>query len=374
MNITRHNYEEFFMLYADHELPAAERTLVEDFIAANPDLRQELELFEQFKLQPDAALVFAGKDQLLKNMADADSINLNNCHSFFILYADNELSQQQKAGVELFVYQHPQVQAAFEMMQQLSLEPDKSIIFENKQSLYRKEKDDKVIPFGWWRLAVAAMVLLVAGLFWLNRPVQRNLVQQDPVKPGNGNTIKVPQDQVPGTGPHSPSPNESMAVKENAAGRQTQPAIVKTVQGDSRNETAKKRQPAPQQTNSVQTDAPQYIADTKERSIKSTTISSVQPENMEKVVVTKGLPAVKSNIDQPAAILNPDENNLPRAEWASSVTEDNVEVLNTSVNTKNSMRGFLRKASRLIAKKASLGETDGNRKGILIAGFEIATR
>jgi hypothetical protein len=372
MNITRHNYEDFFILYTDNELPAAGRTAVEDFIAANPDLRQELQLFQQFKLHPDEDLVFTGKHELLKIAADVPAISLENCDSFFVLYADDELSQQEKAGVELFVYQHPQLQSAFEMMQQLQIQPDNSIVFENKQTLIRQEKDDTVIPVGWWRLAVAAMVLLVAGLLWLNRPVERNLVKQDPVKPGN--IIKAPQDPLPGTGPDSQSPNKSMAVQENASGPQTPPAVSTTGQGDSKNETAKKRVHAPLQTNRVQTDAPQYIAGIKERSIKSTTISSIETRDIRKAVVSKSLPAVKPNIDQPAAILNPEENNLPKAEWASSVTEDNVEVLNTSVNTKNSMRGFLRKASRLIAKKTSLGETDGNRKGILIAGFEIATR
>ena len=66
MNINRHNYEEYFLLYVDHELTAAERMMVEEFVAANPDLKAELELLAQTTYAADAQLDNDFKAQLLK--------------------------------------------------------------------------------------------------------------------------------------------------------------------------------------------------------------------------------------------------------------------------------------------------------------------
>ena len=44
MIINRDNYENFFLLYVDGELCAADRKAVEDFAAENEDLQKELEI------------------------------------------------------------------------------------------------------------------------------------------------------------------------------------------------------------------------------------------------------------------------------------------------------------------------------------------
>ena len=40
MNLTRNNYEEYFLLYVDGELNPAQKEMVEAFVQANADLQQ----------------------------------------------------------------------------------------------------------------------------------------------------------------------------------------------------------------------------------------------------------------------------------------------------------------------------------------------
>src|SRR5688500_3588909 len=102
MNINRHNYEEYFILYMDNELSSDGRREVELFVKENPDLQEELNLLMQTQLIPDNSFVFAGKEQLLKDPGTI-SINTNNYEEWLLSYTDNELSAEQKIAVEKFI-------------------------------------------------------------------------------------------------------------------------------------------------------------------------------------------------------------------------------------------------------------------------------
>ena len=85
MNINRHNYEAFFLLYVDKELSAADRKAVDVFVQENPDLQMELTLLQQTVVKADD-IVLDKKDWLyMEEEISALQENL-------LLYADDELN------------------------------------------------------------------------------------------------------------------------------------------------------------------------------------------------------------------------------------------------------------------------------------------
>ncbi len=70
--INRNNYEEFFLLYTDGELNAAQQYEVENFVHQNPDLAIELEMFLSTRLHAET-IEFDNKENLLRT--EGNSIN-----------------------------------------------------------------------------------------------------------------------------------------------------------------------------------------------------------------------------------------------------------------------------------------------------------
>lgn len=117
--IDQTNYETWFFMYADNELSADERLLVEEFVQNNPDYKKQFHLIQQIKFQPEH-VDFPDTSVLL-----SDQISLND----------------------------------------LKFEADTSIVYPSKKELYRQashEKRRSYLP-----IAIAASMLLLIGLFIL---------------------------------------------------------------------------------------------------------------------------------------------------------------------------------------------------------------
>jgi hypothetical protein len=239
-------------------------------------------------------------------------------------------------------------------------------VFPDKQSLYRSEKDDRVIVMRWWRIAAAAVVLLFLGVAaWMyvgNKGVDKtnpvaikiNTPTDKPSEtittPGNKTDNLVQTDGQPNNNNEELNPKQSSKITQKAITPQDQPERV-------------------------------LIAE-----IKSSNVGNIQEgSNVKQIdetvvmVEPKTIETAKPIVDQEKTLakLNENDPQPSQATYASNIDDNSqIEVLNTTVSNKSKMRGFFRKVGRVVDKATNIGPTDESedKKGIRIASFQIALK
>ncbi len=204
MEINRNNYEEYFLLYADNELSATEKKVVEIFLQENVDLKEEFLMIKMAVNSPEKEIKLLDKSFLLKK--ELAFIDENNFEEIFVLYFDNELSLSQKTDVESFVSQNSKYKNDFELIGKAKLSAENSIIYPNKKELYRKEKSGKVIPLILWR-TMAAAAFIGFGL-WITVSYFNKPEKTVPVA-SQINTIKQPVEKDKNIIPNKPMKEEN---------------------------------------------------------------------------------------------------------------------------------------------------------------------
>lgn len=240
MNISRHNYEEFFLMYVDNELSAPQRNAVELFVQQNPDLAKELQLLQQAVVQEDE-IIFDDKQSLLKDGTLAMQEKL-------MLFADDELPLEEKSAMFTLLAADSSAAAEWKILQKTKLQPDESIVFEDKASLYRTE-GGRVIGIKWWRIAAAAVLLgfgiwLGANLFKSNK--QPGSTGTDPIangkteQPKQNNEITDPS-QVKPIAKEDPSTQIAKTISPQKNEVKVTPEKKNLVKGNDNNNAAKDR-------------------------------------------------------------------------------------------------------------------------------------
>jgi hypothetical protein len=355
--INRQNYEEYFLLYTDDELDPAERIAVEEFVQQHPDLKIELEMLQRSVLPPQP-IVFHGKDVLLKNSSSI--VNETNYEEYFVMYADDELDNELKDSVEQFVFLHPEFRSEFELIQKVKLNADPEIIFPEKAILYRTEKDDEVLVFRWRNIAAAAIAFIfLAGLAWylnLKEVSPTPIVQTTPQK---SIEIQVPKKRA----------TEDTIAKASPAF--TEPSSTATNKMGSQENRLVRKEPA---ANTKNLPDLLTVSKTEEKEVEgrniqvATTVTSERPDiNLSEIKAsnTIALQARKEIIDE--AVGEIQEN-----PYAFEASNDEIEILNTTISKKNKLRGIFRKVSRVVEKTTNIDP--GDVRGIRIANFEIGLK
>ncbi len=343
--ITRENYEEFFLLYVDNELSPAARSALEKFVHENPDLREDWEALLQCRVQPDEGFVFPYKDELLKEEHEETLLS----------YVDGELDAAGRAAVEDLVSRHPSTAAELRQLLLTVSEPDRSVVFKDKESLYRTERRRRVVPIFWMRAGVAAAVLVAGALlFLLNRPHGKE-------------SLPVALTEKKAAGPVTPHtatplyPEKARAsaqmIKQEMKGKGAIPAVEKRSVKQPSQDVAVKTDPLKDRP----VVSPTSTTDTGSREVAITTT----PDKTEALPVVKTL-AVSIPKDQSSfatqALLQESQDNAGVDIFADAPAPPG----------KTKLRRIFRKVSRAFGKTADRDD-DGQRQ-VLISAFQVALK
>jgi hypothetical protein len=362
MNIDRHNYEEYFLLYIDNELTVDQKKRVEVFVRENPDLEEELVMLKQSRLIPDESIIFDKKHLLMKEEIAPDSannsfINLNNYEQWLIMYVDDELNAGERLAVEKFAHAHPHVQEEVTIFLQAKLQPEE-IVFPNKEILYKRETTVRVISMQWWKVAVAAILVISAGITLysiFNKSTHKGVIPDNVAR----NEQPVPSISTP-----SQNKDDQTASVLNEEREQKTATTV-----DKEQNKEKKQQEKPEEKNKQQLayttgqpiehiDEPKRLQPTTVEINQSTTIE--QPKMTDAVAIDDKMH--KENINA-VAVTNPGVETPDK----SSTSDDAVQYASNTENKK--FRGFFRKATRLIERTTSINAAEDDK--VLIGGMAI---
>jgi hypothetical protein len=334
--LTRANYEEYFLLYVDEELTPEAKHAVEAFAALHPDLKEELDLLCSTKL-PSDDLCFFNKEDLL-----ADSMKVQAIDENLLLYIDNELPAAAAAALETRLKADAGLALQHALLQKTKLDKNEVVPYPNKKELYR-HTERRLVPV-WLRVAAAVVLLAGAGTAaWLTMNGSNNA--------GPGVAVATPKTTVPQPAtPVVTNAQNHVAAEENnhttatahrtGTKEKTLPE-ANTLAAAPRTATGTKRS-----TFSKPHAAPANTLATNKLPVSERTVAVVNTGDAEKIKpVLKNLDVTS---ETPPAYVTIDATAKTTVPVNAVATEDAPEKSGGSV------RGFLRKATRVIERRTGI--------------------
>src|SRR5688572_5770712 len=375
MNITRHNYEEYFILYLDNELSSDDRRQVEIFVQENADLKEEFDLLLQTRLMPDDAVMFNNKQQLLKT-ALPGPINDSNFEEWLLLYIDDELTGQQKITVEEFLVNHPSAKTELGLLQKTKLHCEPAVIFPNKETLYRREEKVSVIGFPWRKIAVAASLLLAisttAYLVFNDKGSTEGKTISEKLPGTNSTKDDAADDRSNNTATIDP-----VVPENNEAITEGDESVNNSLAGEQKNNVSENNRNDQRSIPSAKQDT-KLIAESKSttqptNNVASSTQNSASKNVEEKQIAMVDIPVkeeLTTNRDNnPIKDVTPD-NAEPLIDKTDAINEPIGLVDVDESGKKNKLRGFFRKVTRTFEKRTNIKATDDEDR-LLLAGLAI---
>jgi hypothetical protein len=369
MIINRNNYEEFFLLYVDNELSAAEKNAVELFVQQNPDLEKELQMLQQTVIN-DGSIVFDKKESLLKEL------NVGSFQERLLLYTDDELTGSDKNELEQLIASDKKIAAEWAILQRTKLQYE-AIVFEDKGSLYRKERG-RVVGFGWWRVAAAVLLLLLGiwlgkTLFTSEKPevIKNEIAHDKPTAPAINRPVIITPDQ---SIQPSNSNKENIAATNNEKPSEVVKQPKNNVVTNSKDNIATVLVPNNPAPGIQKTDLENINNNNSNKSIVAAVTAKQADNNIQKPVENIVAVANKPSEAKQDLNNNASANNIAKAAVYRETESENSDTKILYMDEENIKRtklgGLFRRIKRVVERTTNI--KTGN--SVKVAGFEIALK
>ena len=202
--VTFNNIEEYLVAEMEGLLNEAQKKSVEEFVQSNPQFEKDRRLFNHTKVMVDENVVFENKQSLRHKAIPEGLINEMNFEEYLARELEGDLSHDEAIMLNAFMQSNLHLSEDRALYGWTTLQPDKNIIFENKQLLKRNIIATRRIVY--YALSLAASIALLIGIYFT---FDRNTVPQQVAQkeqPGfskqtenSGQTIPIPADNKAAT-------------------------------------------------------------------------------------------------------------------------------------------------------------------------------
>jgi hypothetical protein len=188
MDINRNNYESFFMDYLDGKMSPDQVIKLMSFLKENPDLKTELEEFEEINVEPDKKR-FESKISLKK----AFIVNDSNFDNLCIASLEGDLNEEETTLLQNWLQQNPLKVREFELYKKTRLIPEKNT-FDYKSTLKKSSIVRILTPKVWGYFSAAASITILITLYlFISRPnTNENTVISQIITSRSNNIVEKP--------------------------------------------------------------------------------------------------------------------------------------------------------------------------------------
>jgi len=163
VTINENNIDEFLCAELEQTLSSEESSSLNIFLESHPSYKKDRALFAYTKLEAETSIIYPDKDKLYHKAIPVGNIDETNYEHIMVQFVEGTLDEETQKNLHAFLISNPQLKNDLDLYKLTLLEPDKSIVFENKASLKHT-----IVPFRrivYYSLSAAASLALLFSLF-----------------------------------------------------------------------------------------------------------------------------------------------------------------------------------------------------------------